>query len=321
LQIAGTNGNQLTCINQDLYLETNADDSRYTWYFKEHESGSYEVIDTGTKRITGEDPGYYYAEISHDYCAPYKEYFIVAAPVDIVLQPQPVICSEAPVQLQGFPAGGTWSGDGILSEDGVLDPNSLPNGIHTFRYTVVTEAGCRFNEDMIITIHKLVKPEITSSSHSLCFNDPVTLNVENELNEGTVKWFFSDNGEEVGSGEELVVNKVGHYEAEVAKHGCVIRTDPVVVEARRDSLFVPNIFIPNGDPWNEYFEITGEGLNEFDVQVFNRYGDLVYRSSDPAFRWNGANASSGIYYWSVQYSDCENRRKAFKGFVQLVKEN
>jgi gliding motility-associated-like protein len=320
LDIGNTNANQLTCINQELYLESNADDARYIWYFKENENDNYEVIETDKKRIVGNDPGFYLAEISHDYCASHKEHFIVTAPVDIALEPQPVICLDDAVQLRGYPTDGTWSGTGI-SSSGLLKPENLPNGTHTFQYSVVSESGCHFSKDLAVTIHKLIKPEIIASSHSLCFNDPVTLRVDNQLNQGSVTWHLLNEEQHVGSGEQITVSQVGHYEAEVAKNGCVVRTEPFVVEPKQDSLFVPNIIIPNGDPFNEYFEIRGEGLNEFDVQVFNRYGELVYQSSDPEFKWTALNVSSGIYYWNIRYSDCERKRKTFKGYVQLVRDH
>lgn len=53
---------------------------------------------------------------------------------------------------------------------------------------------------------------------------------------------------------------------------------------------VPNVFTPNGDNINDVFKLDGIVNYCYDsltVQVFNRWGQLVYESSDPSFEWNG----------------------------------
>lgn len=97
----------------------------------------------------------------------------------------------------------------------------------------------------------------------------------------------------------------------------------------QDTFLPPNVFTPNGDPYNPYFAL--EGMNENNepintglpldncesrfeyIAIFNRWGTLVYRSEDRNFKWNGQNVPPGIYYYSISYSDWE-----YKGSLTVI---
>ncbi len=72
-----------------------------------------------------------------------------------------------------------------------------------------------------------------------------------------------------------------------------------------------NVFTPNGDGRNDYFELESEGLTDFSVVVFNPSGDIVFQSNDPAFRWDGSDmrtgemVESGSYMYMVSAYDTE----------------
>src|SRR5690606_40339000 len=64
------------------------------------------------------------------------------------------------------------------------------------------------------------------------------------------------------------------------------------------ALKIPNVFTPNGDGVNDYFEIRGLGMfPTHRLTVFNRWGNEVYKSSNYQNDWNGANLSEGTYYY------------------------
>ena len=65
-------------------------------------------------------------------------------------------------------------------------------------------------------------------------------------------------------------------------------------------LTAPNVFTPNGDAANQYFEI--ENMHEYPnstLEVFNRWGTKVYESENYNNDWDGGNLSDGIYFWIV----------------------
>ncbi len=82
---------------------------------------------------------------------------------------------------------------------------------------------------------------------------------------------------------------------------------------------VPNIFTPNGDGFNDYFAVKDLPENTCDeqfqsIEVTNRWGQTVFKSADPKFRWYGTNAAVGTYYYLLTTS-----KRTLKGTVTLMR--
>lgn len=69
---------------------------------------------------------------------------------------------------------------------------------------------------------------------------------------------------------------------------------------------LPNVFTPNGDGKNDLFvpvKHTYQFVDRISIKIFNRYGELVFETTDPEIRWDGKikgnnkNASPGVYYY------------------------
>ncbi|OON70038.1 hypothetical protein B0919_04640 [Hymenobacter sp. CRA2] len=81
----------------------------------------------------------------------------------------------------------------------------------------------------------------------------------------------------------------------------------------------PNVFTPNADSLNDYFELTNLPpdfcASRFaSVKIFSRWGNEVYRSTNRSFRWNGKGVSEGVYYYLVEYTD----ERKFRGTVTVL---
>lgn len=84
-------------------------------------------------------------------------------------------------------------------------------------------------------------------------------------------------------------------------------------------LKVPNVFTPNGDGVNDYFAVKDIPENACDEQfkridITNRWGALIYSSTDPKFRWYGTDAPIGTYYYLLL-----STKHTFKGTVTLIR--
>jgi len=81
------------------------------------------------------------------------------------------------------------------------------------------------------------------------------------------------------------------------------------------AFFIPNLITPNGDNHNDRFEITGLGEG-FSLEVYNRWGDSVYKKSNYKNEWSGEGLSDGIYYFKIidQIMD-----KEYNGWVQITR--
>ncbi len=70
------------------------------------------------------------------------------------------------------------------------------------------------------------------------------------------------------------------------------------------SLFVPTAFSPNGDGHNDFLQVLGEGIITLTFAVYDRWGQLVYQSSNQSDQWDGSYKgeilSSGVYAYRLQ---------------------
>ena len=89
------------------------------------------------------------------------------------------------------------------------------------------------------------------------------------------------------------------------------------------TIWVPNAFTPNSDGKNDVFKPDGEGVTEYRFQVFSRWGELLFETTDFAEGWDGTiegeRAPVGQYTWRVDYLSRELRYKFEVGSVSLIR--
>ena len=87
--------------------------------------------------------------------------------------------------------------------------------------------------------------------------------------------------------------------------------------------FIPNTFTPNGDGINDLFTvITSTAFKIKSFKIFNRWGEIVYQTSDITRYWDGLRENSGVpagvYYWLLEGDES---LKPFKksGYVMVLR--
>ena len=105
-----------------------------------------------------------------------------------------------------------------------------------------------------------------------------------------------------------------------SKDGCGTVSDKVFVRVYQ-KVIIPNAFSPNGDGINDVWKIEKlETYNNSEVIVFNRYGQIVFKSVGYSKRWdgtyNGKPLPFGTYYYTL---DLKNGTKIVSGWVMIVK--
>lgn len=83
-----------------------------------------------------------------------------------------------------------------------------------------------------------------------------------------------------------------------------------LTETDKVELELPNVFSPNNDGANDYFEIKSEGLTDFSLVVLDMNGKPVFQTTDPGFKWDGMNLSNEkvkdgnyLYYLTARDAD------------------
>lgn len=88
------------------------------------------------------------------------------------------------------------------------------------------------------------------------------------------------------------------------------------------SIYIPNSFTPNGDGMNDTFGAYGEAVKEFSMQVFNRWGQLIFETSNYKQQWDGTyegvKAPQGTYVYRVTASGITGKNTTKNGTVNLI---
>jgi gliding motility-associated-like protein len=97
-----------------------------------------------------------------------------------------------------------------------------------------------------------------------------------------------------------------------------------LVEAIKDQFIVaPNAFSPNGDGQNDFFTITLRNILKFDIMIYDRWGNLLYQSQDPGFKWDGTVNNiplpEGVYVYVITALSTLDDNMELNGSITLVR--
>jgi gliding motility-associated-like protein len=145
--------------------------------------------------------------------------------------------------------------------------------------------------------------------------------------EDYVRWFFSD-GKTSNS-----VNPVMHYKdsgivnimlVAYTNQGCRDTAYRDLIIFEQQILYVPNTFTPDGDQVNDMFTAYGKGLDEYRMQIFDRWGNSIYITDDMTKGWNGnfsngKECQQGVYTYIINYKYYTGFSKELRGSVLLLR--
>lgn len=77
-------------------------------------------------------------------------------------------------------------------------------------------------------------------------------------------------------------------------------------------VFIPSAFTPDHDGINDEFGAVGMNLENYNLQIYDRWGEKVFESNQPDFKWDGTVSGSapqsGVYLYQFQAKDIETGR-------------
>lgn len=88
-------------------------------------------------------------------------------------------------------------------------------------------------------------------------------------------------------------------------------------------LFVPNAFTPNGDALNQFFNWSYASIKTFEISIYDRWGELLYKSDNINQPWDGMYRGKplpdGVYVYLIQYSGADNQLRVKRGNITLLR--
>jgi len=232
-------------------------------------------------------------------------------------------------------APGTYSwdfGDGSTASDSLVQHCFTGEGAYTVTVQADQGGGC---PAVNVTLGPVVistvpvadfswEPEVPEAGAAVQFTD---------LSTGATEWswMFGDSAGTVSTEASPVFTFPAAQCYSVVLEasngaGCTqgITKELCIPKGPSDSLLVPNVFSPNGDGVNDVFRITGGNLALLEVQVFNRWGQLVALLERVNQVWDGRSPtgevlSEGTYFYILRATGNDGQEHDLSGTVTLVR--
>ena len=108
----------------------------------------------------------------------------------------------------------------------------------------------------------------------------------------------------------------------ISSFGCR-NTDVVCITVNKDwDVFIPNAFTPNGDDKNEVFIPVGYGIDNIQLQIFDRWGHQLFKSEGQTVGWDGTNkgkvCEQGVYIYKAEVTAMSGEKRYKTGHVTLL---
>ncbi|HIA35265.1 MAG TPA: DUF2341 domain-containing protein [Flavobacteriales bacterium] len=202
------------------------------------------------------------------------------------------ICFGDSVQLgMGLLQGQTYVWFPAASLNSAVTPHPIAGPDSTTLYTVtVSYEGCAtITDDVLVIVHPL--PDANAG-----LDDSITIGSSTQLvATGGVQytWFPTTGLDNAGIYNPIAgPSEMTIYSVEVIDiYGCV-NTDTLTLTVISPSFWVPNAFTP-GETTNNILFVRGEGIDDFEFWIFNRWAETVFSSNDMGSGWNGSHQISG----------------------------
>jgi gliding motility-associated-like protein len=222
-------------------------------------------------------------------------------------------------EVSGMAGTGIFSGKGV-SSSGLFNPQTAGAGIHAIRYTFTATNSCVNYKEQSIKVYPLVKAD-AGPDRSFLEGGSVGLLGSGTGNNITYLWTLPAtlNNATIPQPVASPTSDITYTLKVRSADGCE-STDDVFVKMLKAPA-IPNTFSPNGDGVHDRWDIAYlESYPGATVQVFNRYGQLVFESKGYTKPWDGTYKGKplpiGTYYYLI---DPKNGRNKMSGFVDIIR--
>lgn len=194
-------------------------------------------------------------------------------------------------------------------------------------YTLQVVDGCNPNAYSQYTVVTIANPSVNIGADVLSGNAPLTVNFTDTGNGSIFNWNFGNGltsnsqnstSQFVAGGTYVVTYSVANAS------GCKeFATLTINVIDLAPQIIIPNVFTPNGDLINDIFEVKGINLIKYECYIYNRWGKMVFNSTDIKTSWDGKIAGSlaeeGTYFYVIKAGGKIGEDYKKQGYLSLFR--
>lgn len=267
--------------------------------------------------------------------------------VDVTLDPLPSVqffgdvlegCSPLTVNFFNTTPGNIvdciWTIDNtVISDCGMVTYVFENPGLYDVSLTTTNNNGCinDFGIDNYIYVEADPIASFFPSSYYLNSFEP-DIHFENTTT-GATTYQWSIAGEPFSTADSpdyTFSDNSGGFQVELIAYSPLLCTDTavVVIQMKEETIYyIPNTFTPDGDEYNNVFVpvfTAGYDIFDFDMYIYNRWGELIFESHDSEIGWDGTYhgemVQEGTYVWKIRYSTKDDSEShVITGHVNMVR--
>jgi gliding motility-associated-like protein len=284
---------------------------------------------TTNESITITESGLYWLQITSNCGNTGDSVNVAFSPLpQIILPPDTTICSGSDITIQATVWNANninWSNNTsesyIVIEEAGTYSLQASNGCGTITENVVVdyfESGLVMDWDVQLTENDCgsaveIAAQFTGSgAQSLLWSNGSNANQVQFSHQGPQDYLLQLTATDLCNSEEILQQMVA--------------LNPIAISGE---IVMPNIFSPNNDGKNEIFLpftefLPNEALTSYNLKIYNRWGQLVFETSNPREGWNGkagnGKSPEGTYFYIAEFQlPCDQKTQSIEGNVTLVR--
>jgi len=224
-------------------------------------------------------------------------------------------------------------GDGSVSNSCTPSHCYTGQGMFTSVLTLTDANGCVGTATASVIVYPVPTADFNATPQPTTILDPVIhfVDASSGATITTWNWTFGDPTypTSVAQNPVFTYTALGTYEVTllvVSNYGCVDSTIKIIKIDDEFMIYVPNAFSPNGDGVNDGFFAKGEGIKDFKLMIFDRWGNLTFISDDITKAWDGRFmggkgeiVQEDVYVWKIELKNYKGEPRQLSGTVSLLK--
>jgi len=177
-------------------------------------------------------------------------------------------------------------------------------------------------------------PSLAQSGGGIFINDIIEM-ADSSLLTTVWDWNFGDGNTSSSPNPFHSYSAVGNYDVTlIVTSGADCKDTLVQSLSVVEGIVVPNVFTPNGDGFNDVFDVRTSDVGPFQIAIYNRWGNVVFETVAPEISWDGSTragvaAPAGTYYFVIGKTEMisgnviDNEQSNFNfresGWIQLIR--
>jgi len=258
----------------------------------------------------------------------YIVYNVLSPPLLLEMTPLTKVCPGDSVQISVIASGGHGDYNYFWALTGDTTATIWVKPSFNTTYEVSVSDSCReyFSVEGTTTV-QIVRPTANFQVSSKTIFEDLPITFQNLTAHGdTYTWYFGDGNMSTLVHPNNTYDLPGIYDILlIAKDtmGCVDSIIKSITIQEEYYVYIPNTFTADGSRFNETFSVSTIGIESLKIQIFNRWGEMVYSSTDLRFEWDGKYKEKaikeGVYTYIVECVTNSKIDLYYTGHVTILK--